>query len=350
MNCSLKDARWNAPPPRGGQGFLSRQDESIFPGQDESWHLDAVHFVPLRRVPDMTEQSDKSGSINAQPTADGDASAANGAKSAKTPQQSRPVQQEARKASRKRMLVVGVLGIAALAVLLVFGIPWVEEMLNTVSTDDAFVNGHVTFVAPRVAGQISRVLVDDNNRVHKGDLIAELDKEPIEVAVSEKRAAVDLAKADLEAATATARGIEAQARAARWKLQNAVQDVDNQVALLHARVAALDKSKAELALAQLEFDRAKQLVKTEVVSRDLYDQRQAALSTAEANVTQALAEIHQVRASLGLPPQPDKSGDLDQVPPDLDETFSSVLQAQSDLIESAAQLGVVHSYDQSPKR
>jgi membrane fusion protein, multidrug efflux system len=41
---------------------------------------------------------------------------------------------------------------------------------------------------------------------------------------------------------------------------------------------------------------------------------------------------------------------LGQVPPDLDQTFSSVLQAQADLIQSAAQLGVVHSFDQSPKQ
>ena len=46
------------------------------------------------------------------------------------------------------------------------------------------------------------------------------------------------------------RGIEAQARSRRWKLQHAMEDVDNQVALLHARVAALDKSKATLKLAQ----------------------------------------------------------------------------------------------------
>ena len=143
------------------------------------------------------------------------------------------------------------LGVAVLAVLLVFGIPWVEAMLNTVSTDDAFVNGHVTFVAPRVAGQISRVLVDDNNRVHKGDLLAELDKEPYRVAVSEKQAAVDTAKADLRAATAAARAIEAEAMSRRWDLQHAVQDVDNQVALLHARVAAVAKSKAALTLAQV---------------------------------------------------------------------------------------------------
>ena len=38
------------------------------------------------------------------------------------------------------------------------------------------------------------------------------------------------------------------------------------------------------------------------------------------------------------------------MPPDLDQTFSSVLQAQADLIESAAQLGVTHSFDQSPKQ
>ena len=42
-------------------------------------------------------------------------------------------------------------------------------------------------------------------------------------------------------------------------------------------------------------------------------------------------------------------GDLDQVPPDLDETFSSVLEAQAGLIQSAAQLGVVHSFEQGPK-
>ena len=157
---------------------------------------------------------------------------------------------------------MGALGALVLAAVLVFGIPYIHRALNTVSTDDAYINGHVTFVAPRVGGQIARVLVDDNNRVRKGDLIAELDKEPYQVAVSEKQAAVDTANADLQAATAMARGIEAQASGARWKLQNAVQDVNNQIALLHARVAALDKSKAALALAQVEFDRVKQLLPT----------------------------------------------------------------------------------------
>jgi len=62
-----------------------------------------------------------------------------------------------------------------------------------------------------------------------------------------------------------------------------------------------------------------------------------------------VAAVYQTRASLGLPAQPDGGGDLGQTPPDLDETFASVLQAQAGLIQSAAQLGVVHTFDQSPK-
>jgi membrane fusion protein, multidrug efflux system len=297
----------------------------------------------------MTEESDKPGSIAAQPTANGDASAAHDANSAQAPSKTRPAPQEAQKPALKRKLLIGALGVAVAAALLVFGIPWIETMLNTVSTDDAFVNGHVTFVAPRVAGQISRVLVDDNNRVHKGDLLAELDKEPYRVVVSQKQAAVDIAEADLRAATAAVRAIEAEARSQRWNLQRAVQDVDSQVALLHERVAAVEKSKAVLALAQVEFDRAKELVAGANVSREVYDQRQAELTTAGAELAQALAEVYQTRASLGLPAQSDKGGDLGQTPPDLDETFASVLQAQASLIRSAAQLGVAHSFDQGPK-
>jgi membrane fusion protein (multidrug efflux system) len=85
------------------------------------------------------------------------------------------------------------------------------------------------------------------------------------------------------------------------------------------------------------------------VPREIYDQRQAELTTAGAELTQTLAEVYQIRVSLGIPAQPDGSGSLDQVPPDLDETFSSVLEAQAQLIQSAAQLGVVHSFDLGPK-
>ena len=247
-----------------------------------------------------------------------------------------------------RRWVMGVLGALVLAAVGIFGVPWIRLTLNTVSTDDAYVNGHVTFVAARVRGQVSRVLVDDNNAVHKGDVLVELDKEPYQDAVASKTAAVEAAKADLQAARTAVRGLEAQAMSLRWRLQNAMEDVDNRVARLHASVAALDKSNASLKLAQTEFARAEQLLPSASVTRQEYDRRQAAVSVAQADVKQAEADVHEIRVSLGLATQPE-SGNLSEVPPDLDQTFSSVREAQAALIQAAAQLGVSHSYKQLPK-
>jgi membrane fusion protein (multidrug efflux system) len=53
---------------------------------------------------------------------------------------------------------------------------------------------------------------------------------------------------------------------------------------------------------------------------------------------------------LGLQAQPEDNADLDQVPPNLDQTYSSVLQAQANLIQTAAELGILLSYNQSPKQ
>jgi membrane fusion protein (multidrug efflux system) len=250
---------------------------------------------------------------------------------------------------RRRLIIVAV-AVVVIVLACVFGIPRIELAFTTVSTDDAYVNGHVTFLAPRVSGQISNVLVDDNYRVRKGDVLAQIDTEPFEIAVAQKKAAVDTAQTDLQAAIASVRGIEAEAVSRRWKMQNAVEGLENQIALLHDRVAALDKAKATLALAQVNFERAKQLLGTPAESRQQYDEYQEVYSTASAQVIQALAAVRQIRASLGLPPEPAANEDLGQVPANLDQTYSSVLQAQADLIETAAQLGVVHSFDQSPKQ
>src|SRR4051812_10306281 len=129
-------------------------------------------------------------------------------------------------------------GLLALAAVAWWGWPRVAEWLTTVSTDDAYVDSHVTIVAPRVAGQVTRVLVDDNARVKKGDLLVELDREPYQEQVELKRAGVETAEAELGAAESRVRGDLALARAQRWKLQTAIEGVKNQVADLRARVAA----------------------------------------------------------------------------------------------------------------
>jgi membrane fusion protein (multidrug efflux system) len=220
-----------------------------------------------------------------------------------------------------------------------FVIPQVETMLNTISTDDAYVNGHVTFVAPRVAGQVSEVLVDDNYRVKKGELLVQLDKEPYQVQVNIKRAAVVNAEADVNAAEAQVRGILALARSQRWKLQRAIEQVDDTVALLQAKVAALRSKEATLDRAKADFARAQQTLMRGAIAREEFDQRREAERTAEAAVKQALEEVHETRVALGLVPQSEK-GELTDVPADLNQNFSAVRQALAELVQCMAQVGL----------
>jgi membrane fusion protein, multidrug efflux system len=254
------------------------------------------------------------------------------------------------KAPSKRRRSLIVVAIVAAICLLVFGIPRVIRAFNTVSTDDAYVNGYVTFVAPRVSGQVARVLVDNNNRVKKGDVLVELDPEPYQVQVAIKQAALDAAQANLVVAEANVRGLIGQTRSNRFKLSRAIEDVDNQIQLIAARVATWEQEKATLVLAQQEFDRAERLLTTRVVSQEEYDERREALDVAKAQVTQALQNIYQARVALGLPAQVAEGKKLSDVPPDLDQTFSSVRQTQADLLQSAAQLGIVpSSYTLAPQ-
>src|SRR5215475_6467846 len=269
-----------------------------------------------------------------------------------SPEPSKPVAQPslptaAVKSRRRRLIIIG----GAVLLLLIIAVPRVIHSLHTVSTDDAFVNSYVTFVAPRVSGQVARVLVDDNNRVKNGDTLVELDPEPYRVQVAIKQAAVDTARAELVTTQATVRSQLAQTRGLRFKVQRAIEDVDNQIALIRARVATWEQSKATQVLAQQEFERAKKLVETKVSSREEYDQRREQLDVANAQVKQALENVYQARAVLGLPAQPPEGRALTDVPENLDQTFSSVREALGNLMQGAAQLGVaLSSFDLTPKQ
>jgi membrane fusion protein (multidrug efflux system) len=116
-------------------------------------------------------------------------------------------------------------------------------------------------------------------------------------------------------------------------------------------VATWEQSKATLVLAQAEFDRADRLLATKVISAEEWDQRHKDLDVAKAGVQQALEGVYQTRVALGLPAQAPAGTSLTEVPADLDQSFSSVRQAQAEMIQDAAQLGILpSSYDQTPKQ
>ncbi|HTO05914.1 MAG TPA: HlyD family secretion protein [Myxococcota bacterium] len=238
--------------------------------------------------------------------------------------------------------------LAALVALFLL-VPRLYRAFTTVSTDDAYVSGHVTYVAARVPGQVARVLVDDNNRVHKGDLLVALDKEPYEVRVSIAQAAVTSAQANFDAMLAQTRGLAADARSLRYTLQRAGENVNDQVALLHAKIATLESKKATLARVEVDYKRAEALVKADAASRQQFDNANEARRVAQAEVERAQQEVYQVRVGLGLSPQPPPGEDLASVPRDLQQTYSKVKEAQGKLMQVASRLGVVQPFNVTPE-
>ena len=89
---------------------------------------------------------------------------------------------------KSRVFVV--FGVVALVIVagVIFSIR--HARLN-LSTDDAYVTGRIHAVAPKVAGTVKAVPVDDNQAVRKGDLLAEIDSRDYDVKVGDARAAVE---------------------------------------------------------------------------------------------------------------------------------------------------------------
>ncbi|MBA4029902.1 MAG: hypothetical protein C0478_03250 [Planctomyces sp.] len=224
--------------------------------------------------------------------------------------------------------------------------PWAVRSLNTISTDDAYVDGHVTFVAPRVAGQVLRVLVDDNMRVKRGDLLVEIDPEPFRVQVAIKRALVDVAESDLVAARTQVEAYVGQARSAKFTLLHAIENVQNQIALLRSNMAQLKVAEATFTLADRDFERNKQLLEKNVITQADFDSFMAKRDETRSRVDSASEVVQETRASLGLPIN--KENPLD-VPADLPQTFSLVRESLANLLQAAALFGYKpRSWDLTP--
>jgi len=84
---------------------------------------------------------------------------------------------------------------AVVAVLVLAGVAFWWHSTYTEDTDDAQINGHLIQVSARISGQVINVAVEENKKVNKGDLIAELDPRDFQVAVENAQAALASAEA-----------------------------------------------------------------------------------------------------------------------------------------------------------
>ena len=83
-------------------------------------------------------------------------------------------------------------------VIAVYALVWIASRLSHSETDDAFVEAHIVNVAPEaVSGHIVRFLVEENDRVRQGQILAEIDPIPYQDKVELARSKVEEAEADL---------------------------------------------------------------------------------------------------------------------------------------------------------
>jgi membrane fusion protein, multidrug efflux system len=199
--------------------------------------------------------------------------------------------------------------IVAILVLLVGGFFAWRYFSSYESTDDAQVDGHLMPVSARISGYIAKVNVDDNQYIHKGDVLAEIDPRDYQVAV-------DQARADVATAQATARSLgidipvtsvstSSQVSTTEADVQNAEAGIGVAQQQLDAAQAQLAQAEANNVRAQSDLGRYKQLIEQQEISQQLYDQavataaaQNAAVSSAKASVAAAGQQVNQARSRL----------------------------------------------------
>lgn len=145
-------------------------------------------------------------------------------------------------------------------------------IINPISTVD---------IGTQVSGIISEIYVDYNSEVKKGDLLALIDPQTFEATVSQRQAALDIAKAELEVTKNNIvyykkhldriKKLNTSKYSADKELESAQRDYDNSVAEKALKTAQVKQSEASLKQAQidLEYTRITSSVDGVVISREV---------------------------------------------------------------------------------
>ena len=160
---------------------------------------------------------------------------------------------------KKRVIVPSVTAI----IFLIFGIYFTIHSIFYQSTDDAFVEGHIVSIAPRVEGPVLKLLIDDNQLVKKGDLLLEIDPKDYEVKLQQAKAKLEEAKASLVR-------------------------TENQVT----------KSLSDLEFAQNDYERYSKMFEKGIASKQDYDSSLNKLTSAQSGSNAAKAMYDEISASI----------------------------------------------------
>jgi len=219
-----------------------------------------------------------------------------------------------RMSRRKKIIRWGAAVLVVLA--LALGIPYYFYSLTHKSTDDAFIDGNIVPISPRVAGHVSRVHVTDNQWVKVGDLLVELDPADFEARLDAAEASFKAAKAadrarniavELTTITATA-GLD-EARDNVEAARSTVHEAEARLALSRAALdqaeAEMDSESAKHLLDVADLKRYQEMAKTRTVSQHDLDQAKtserisaAALKVAGKKIDTQEAMVREAESAL----------------------------------------------------
>ena len=169
--------------------------------------------------------------------------------------------------------------------------------MNQRSTENAYINADVVEVAAQVPGRVIAVHVVDNQQVHKGDPLFDIDPEPYRIALAR-------AQADLAQAMQSAREDNAEVAASR---------------------AQVEQTSVDLGNARANYTRARELVARHFLTQQAADNAQTKVEALQAALNEAKAKL---KKALSAPEQPDERGD--------------VLKAKADVAQASLNLSYTH--------
>ncbi|KIL99680.1 Membrane fusion component of tripartite multidrug resistance system [Paramagnetospirillum magnetotacticum MS-1] len=156
---------------------------------------------------------------------------------------------------------------------------WSQDWRWQESTDDAYVDGDITAISPKVAGHVVELAARDNRMVAKGDVLVRIDER-------DYRARLDEAAGQVKA-----------------RLAQLVQ-IDDRVAVQESVIAqsgaSISAAKAEVVRATADFERSRKLVREDYVSRQRFDISQADAARAAAGLTGSGAQLQGARRQLSV--------------------------------------------------
>ncbi len=208
--------------------------------------------------------------------------------------------------SKKKFIIIAVVTVLVLGALFFY---W--RSTYTEDTDDAQVDGNLYQVSARVAGQVVHVDVEEEQFVHAGDPIAEIDPKDYEVALEQAQANLASAEAQYIQATVnvpiTNVNVRTTLSTSGSDVLSTQASVSQAEAQAQAAKARVDAAKATALKSQLDVDRYTPLVAKDVISKQQYDAAvaqatadQAALDEAQRNVKAQQDMVHQAEQRLAM--------------------------------------------------